>query len=122
MLGKILERWLNRYYSKDVRFRSVMLIQGEQDDTLVKMYGTKKSLKLKLYTAMLHDEHIRDIVLEASELYREPGDDPMEFVKKLFELDREESDRNKRHVPKTAQSYPRHHRRVPDTANSYPHH
>lgn len=95
MIGKILERWVNRYYRNDVRNRSVMLIQGERESTLVKVCGTKKTLKLKLYTAMLHDEHIRDIVLEASELYREPGDDPTEFVKKLFELDREESDRNK---------------------------
>lgn len=88
MIGKLLERWVNRYYSKDVMNRSVMLIQGERESTLVKVCGTKKNLKLKLYTAMLHDEHIRDIVLEASELYREPGDDPMEFVKKLFELDK----------------------------------
>lgn len=95
MLGKLLNRWVNRYYRKGKKFRSVMLIQGERESTLVKVCGTKKNLKLKLYTAMLHDEHIRDIVLEASELYREPGDDPMEFVKKLFELDREESDRNK---------------------------
>lgn len=95
MIGKLLNRWVNRYYRKDVRFRSVMLIQGEREGTLIKVCGTKKNLKLKLYTAMLHNEHIRDIVLEASELYREPGDDPMEFVKKLFELDKEESDRNK---------------------------
>lgn len=85
MIGKLLERWVNCYYSKDVRFRSVMLIQGEREDTLIKVCGTKKNLKLKLYTAMLHNEHIRDIVLEASELYREPGDDPVEFEKKLFE-------------------------------------
>lgn len=92
MLGKLLERWVNRYYSKDISNRSVMLIQGEREGTLIKVCGTKKNLKLKLYTAMLHNEHIRDIVLQASELYREPGDDPMEFVKKLFELDKEDND------------------------------
>ena len=36
MIGKLLERWVNRYYRKDVRNRSVMLIQGEQNATLVK--------------------------------------------------------------------------------------
>ena len=71
MLGKLLERWVNRYYSKDVRFRSVMLIQGEQDDTLVKMYGTKKNLIRNLYVAMIRDNDIREIVLEASDMYRE---------------------------------------------------
>ena len=71
MIGKLLERWVNRYYSKDVRFRSVMLIQGEQDDTLVKMYGTKKSLIRNLYVAMIRDNDIREIVLEASDMCRE---------------------------------------------------
>ena len=85
MIGKLLERWVNRYYSKDVRFRSVMLVQGEKDNTLVKVCGTKKNLKLNLYVAMIHDEDIREVVLQASELYREPGDDPVEFEKKLFE-------------------------------------
>lgn len=94
MIGKILERWVNRYYSKDISNRSVMLIQGEREGTLIKVSGTKKNLKLKLYTAMLHNEHIRDIVLEASELYREPGDDPVEFVKKLFEQDKEDNNNN----------------------------
>lgn len=59
MIGKLLERWVNRYYSKDVRFRSVMLVQGEKDNTLVKECGTKKNLKLNLYVAMIHDEDIR---------------------------------------------------------------
>lgn len=95
MIGKLLERWVNRYYRKDIRNRSVMLIQGEREDTLIKVCGTKKNLKLKLYTAMLHNEHIRDIVLEASELYREPGDDPVEFVKKLFELNKEDKETSK---------------------------
>ena len=71
MIGKLLERWVNRYYSKDIRHRSVMLIQGEQDDTLVKMYGTKKSLIRNLYVAMIRDNDIREIVLEASDMYRE---------------------------------------------------
>lgn len=92
MIGKLLERWVNRYYSKDVRFRSVMLVQGEKDNTLVKVCGTKKNLKLNLYVAMIHDEDIREVVLQASELYRETEDDPMEYMKKLFELNKEESD------------------------------
>lgn len=92
MIGKLLERWVNRYYSKYVRFRSVMLVQGEKDNTLVKVCGTKKNLKLNLYVAMIHDEDIREVVLQASELYRETEDDPMEYMKKLFELNKEESD------------------------------
>lgn len=92
MIGKLLERWVNRYYSKDVRFRSVMLVQGEKDNTLVKVCGTKNNLKLNLYVAMIHDEDIREVVLQASELYRETEDDPMEYMKKLFELNKEESD------------------------------
>lgn len=93
MIGKLLNRWVNRYYRKDVRFRSVMLIQGERDDTLVSVCGTKKNLKVNLYIAMIRDEDIREVVLQASELYRETGDDPMEYMKKLFELDKEESDK-----------------------------
>lgn len=88
MLGKLLERWVNRYYRKDVRNRSVMLIQGEKNHTLVKGCGTKKNLKVNLYIAMIRNEHIRDIVLEASELYRETEDDPMEYMKKLLELNK----------------------------------
>ena len=88
MIGKLLERWVNRYYSKDVRCRSVMLIQGEKDATLVKVCGTKTNL----YIAMIRSEEVRDIVLGASELYRETEDDPMEYMKKLFELNKEESD------------------------------
>lgn len=88
MIGKLLERWVNRYYSKNLRNRSVMLIQGEKDDTLVKVCGTK----LNLYIAMIHNENIREIVLQASELYRETGDDPMEYFKKLFELSKEDKD------------------------------
>lgn len=91
MIGKLLERWVNRYYSKDVRFRSVMLIQGEREDTLIKVCGTKKNLKLNLYIAMIRSEEVRDIVLGASELYRETGDDPMEYMKKLFELNKEDN-------------------------------
>ena len=71
MIGKLLERLVNRYYRKDMMYRSVMLIQGEKDDTLVKVCGAKKNLKLNLFIAMLRDKYIRDIVLEASELYRE---------------------------------------------------
>lgn len=91
MIGKLLERWVNRYYSKDVRFRSVMLVQGEKDNTLVKVCGTKKNLKLNLYVAMIHDEDIREVVLQASELYRETEDDPMEYMKKLFELNKDDN-------------------------------
>lgn len=94
MIGKLLERWVNRYYSKDVRFRSVMLVQGEKDNTLVKVCGTKNNLKLNLYVAMIHDEDIREVVLQASELYRETGDDPMEYFEKLFELNKEDNNDN----------------------------
>lgn len=94
MLGKLLERWLKRYYRKDVRYRSVMLIQGERDDTLVSVSGTKKNLKVNLYIAMIRNEVIRDIVLEASELYRETGDDPMEYMRKLFELSKGDKSTN----------------------------
>lgn len=94
MIGKLLERWVNRYYSKDVRCRSVMLIQGEKDATLVKVCGTKTNLKTNLYIAMLRNENIREIVLQASELYRETGDDPMEYFEKLFELDKEDNNDN----------------------------
>ena len=92
MIGKLLERWVNRYYRKDKKFRSVMLVQGEKNGTLVKACGTKKNLKLNLYIAMIRSEEVRDIVLEASELYRETGDDPMEYFKKLFELSKEDND------------------------------
>lgn len=88
MLGKLLEWWLHRYYSKGVRFRSVLLVQGEKNDTLVKVCGTKKNLRLNLYVAMIRDEDIREIVLQASELYRETEDDPMEYMRKLFELNK----------------------------------
>ena len=91
MIGKLLERWVNRYYSKDVRFRSVMLVQGEKNGTLVKACGTKTNLKTNLYIAMIRDNDIRDIVLGASELYRETGDDPMEYMKKLLELSKEDN-------------------------------
>lgn len=94
MIGKLLERWVNRYYSKDVKHRSVMLIQGERESTLVKACGTKKNLKLNLYIAMIRSEEVRDIVLQASELYRETGDDPMEYFEKLFELNKEDKSTN----------------------------
>lgn len=71
MLGKLLERWVNRYYRKDKKFRSVMLVQGEKNGTLVKACGTKKNLKTNLYIAMIRSEEVRDIVLGAYELYRE---------------------------------------------------
>lgn len=83
MIGKLLERWINHYYRKDVRNRSVMLIQGEKDDTLVKVCGTKKNLKLNLYMAMMRDEDIRDIVLQVSELYRGTDSDFIEYMKGL---------------------------------------
>lgn len=75
MIGKILDWWVNRYYSKGVKYRSVMLIQGEKNRTLVKVFGTKENLKEKLYMAMTHDKDMREIVLQASELYREKEDD-----------------------------------------------
>ena len=71
MIGKLLERWVNRYYRKDKKFRSVMLVQGEKNGTLVKACGTKTNLKTNLYIAMIRSEEVRDIVLGASELYRE---------------------------------------------------
>lgn len=43
MIGKLLERWVNRYYRKDIRNRSVMLIQGEREDTLIKVCGTRRT-------------------------------------------------------------------------------
>ncbi len=94
MIGKLLERWVNRYYRKDVRYRSVMLVQGEKNGTLVKACGTKKNLKLNLYIAMIRSEEVRDIVLGASELYRETGDDPMEYMRKLLELSKEDKSTN----------------------------
>ncbi len=92
MIGKLLERWVNRYYRKDKKFRSVMLVQGEKNGTLVKACGTKTNLKTNLYIAMIRSEEVRDIVLGASELYRETEDDPMEYMKKLFELNKEDND------------------------------
>ena len=92
MIGKLLERFVNRYYRKDLRHRSVMLIQGERDNTLVKVCGTKNNLKVNLYIAMIRDEHIRNIVLEASELYRNIGDTIMECNKRFLELSKEDND------------------------------
>ena len=86
MIGKILDWWLNRYYSKGVKYRSVMLVHGEKYGALVKVRGTKENLKLALYIAMIRNEEVQDIVLGASEWYRETGDDPMEYFKKLYEL------------------------------------
>ena len=40
----------------------------------------------------LHSDDIREIVLQASELYRETEDDPMEYMKKLLELNKEDND------------------------------
>lgn len=84
MIGKLLERWVNRYYSKDVKHRSVMLIQGEQNDTLVKVCGTKKNLIRNLYVAMKRNEVIRNIVLEASKMYRVTEREPIEVITKLL--------------------------------------
>lgn len=92
MIGKLLEWCINRYYRKDVKSRSVMLIQGGKDDTLVKVCGTKTNLKTNLYIAMIRNEDIREMVLQASELYRETGDDPVEYMKKLLELNKEDND------------------------------
>lgn len=93
MIGKLLERWVNRYYRKDLWNRSVMLIQGEKNNTLVKVCGTKKNLKLNLYIAMIRNENIREIVLQASELYRKTGDDP-KCMKRLLELNKEDKSTN----------------------------
>ena len=84
MLGKILERWVNSYYRKDVRHRSVMLIQGEQNGTLTKVCGTKKNLIRNLYVAMKRNEVIRNIVLEASKMYRVTEREPIEVITKLL--------------------------------------
>lgn len=92
MLGKLLEWCINRYYRKDVKSRSVMLIQGGQNGILVKMRGTKKKNKRDLYVAMKRSKDIRDIVLEASELYRVTEREPMDYMKKLFELNKEDND------------------------------
>lgn len=89
MIGKLLNRWVNRYYRQDKEHRSVLMVQGEKNGTLVKACGTKKNLKTNLYIAMIRSETIREIVLQASELYRETGDDPMEYMRKLFELSKE---------------------------------
>ena len=91
MIGKLLEWWVNRYYNNDKKSRSVMLIQGEANRTHGKVLGTRYNLKLRLYIAMIRDKDIRDIVLKASELYRETEDDPMEYMKKLFELNKEDN-------------------------------
>lgn len=90
MLGKLLERWVNRYYNKDKKYRSVMLVQGEKNGTLVKVCGTKKNLKENLYIAMLQDKEIAGVVLQASELYRETDDD----FKKFIELSKEDKSTN----------------------------
>lgn len=85
MLGKILERWVNSYYRKDIGSRSVMLIQREHNRMHVKVRGTVAKLKLNLYVAMIRDKDIRDVVLGTAELYRETEDDPMEYLKILSE-------------------------------------
>ena len=41
---------------------------------------------------MLRDKDISEIVLQASELYRETEDDPMECMRKLFELTKVDND------------------------------
>lgn len=92
MLGKLLEWCINRYYRKDVKSRSVMLIQGEKNGILVKMRGTKKKNKRDLYVAMKRSKDIRDIVLEASELYRVTDGYP--YMKKFSELNKEDNDNN----------------------------
>lgn len=71
MVGKLLERLVNRYYNNDKKFRSVMMVQGEKYGVHVKALGTYADLTNNLYIAMIRDEEIRKIVLQASELYRE---------------------------------------------------
>ena len=93
MIGKLLERRVNRYYRKDKKFRSVLMVQGEKNGTLVKACGTKKNLKTNLYIAMIRSEEVRDIVLGASEMFQKTGDDTGECMKKLFELSKEENDK-----------------------------
>lgn len=91
MIGKLLERWVNRYYRKDKKYRAVMLVHSEKNGSLVKIRGTKKNLKVNLYMAMIRDKDIREIVLQASELYREKEDDPKEYFKEPFELNKEDN-------------------------------
>lgn len=86
MIGKLLEWCVNRYYRKDVKSRSVILLLGEQDFMQVKLCGTKKKNKRSLYVAMKRSTDIRDIVLGASELYR--ATDGYPYMKKFSELNK----------------------------------
>ena len=93
MLDKLLERLIIRYYCKNAGSRPMMLIQGESNRTRVKVRGNGHNLTLHLYVAMIRNKYVRKTVLKASELYRETGDDPMEYMRKLFELSKGESDK-----------------------------
>lgn len=73
MLGKLLERWVNRYYNNDKKFRSVLLVQGEKYGVHVKALGTYVSLMDNLYIAMIRNKEVRDMVLQAAERYKKYG-------------------------------------------------
>ncbi len=73
MIGKLLERWVNRYYRKDKKFRSVLMVQGEKYGVHVKALGTYVSLMDNLYIAMVRNKEVRDIVLQAAERYKKYG-------------------------------------------------
>ena len=73
MLGKLLNRWVNRYYNNDKKFRSVLMVQGEKYGVHVKALGTYVSLMDNLYIAMVRNKEVRDIVLQAAERYKKYG-------------------------------------------------
>lgn len=73
MIGKLLERLVNRYYNNDRKFRSVLMVQGEKYGVHVKALGTSVSLMINLYIAMVRNKEVRDIVLQAAERYKKYG-------------------------------------------------
>lgn len=73
MIGKLLERLVNRYYNNDKKFRSVLMVQGEKYGVHVKALGTYVSLMDNLYIAMIRNKEVRDIVLQAAERYKKYG-------------------------------------------------
>lgn len=73
MIGKLLERLVNRYYNNDKKFRSVLLVQGEKYGVHVKALGTNVSLMVNLYIAMVRNKEVRNIVLQAAERYKKYG-------------------------------------------------
>lgn len=73
MIGKLLERMVNRYYNNDRKFRSVLLVRGEKYGVHVKALGTYVSLMDNLYIAMVRNKEVRDMVLQAAERYKKYG-------------------------------------------------